>query len=71
MCLVKFLLLQHFLLKMVWQNLYSVDCYDKSNMNVFTLSLWENFLWGLIYFDQFTFRHAMPFKQSKSNIQRI
>ena len=23
-------------------------------MNVFTLSLWENFQWGLIYFDQFT-----------------
>ena len=22
-------------------------------MNVFTLSLWENFRWGLIYFDQF------------------
>ena len=23
-------------------------------MNVFTLSLWENFWWGLIYFDQYT-----------------
>ena len=22
-------------------------------MNAFTLSLWENFRWGLIYFDQF------------------
>ena len=24
-------------------------------MDVFTLSLWENFRWCLIYFDQFTF----------------
>ena len=24
-------------------------------MNVLTLSLWENFWWGLIYFDQFIF----------------
>ena len=40
-------------LKMLWKNLYSVKCYDKLNMNVFTLSLWENFWWGLIYFDQF------------------
>ena len=23
-------------------------------MNAFTLSLWENFQWGLIHFDQFT-----------------
>ena len=34
------------------ENLFSVKCDDKSNMNVFTLSLWENFRWGLIYFDQ-------------------
>ena len=40
-------------LKMLWKNLYSVKCYDKINMNVFTLSLWENFWRGLIYFDQF------------------
>ena len=26
-------------LKMSWKNLYSVKCYDKLNMNVFTLSL--------------------------------
>ena len=25
-------------------------------MNVFTLSLWENFWWGLIYFDQFIWK---------------
>ena len=24
-------------------------------MNVLTLSLWENFWWGLIYFDQFKY----------------
>ena len=24
-------------------------------MNVFTLSLWESFRWGFIYFDQFIF----------------
>ena len=39
--------------KIIWENLYSVKCYDKSNMNVFALSLWENFRWGLIYLDQF------------------
>ena len=41
-------------LKILWKNLNLVKCYDKSNMNVFTLSQWENFRWGLIYFDQFT-----------------
>ena len=40
-------------LKILWKNLYSVKCYDKLNMDVFTLSLWENIWWGLIYFDQF------------------
>ena len=30
-------------------NLYSVKCYDKSNMTVLTLSILENFRWGLIY----------------------
>ena len=40
-------------LKMLLINLYSVKCYDKLNMNVLTLSLWENFWWGLIYFDQY------------------
>ena len=40
-------------LKILWKNLNSVKCYDKSNMNVFTLSQCENFRWGLIYFDQF------------------
>ena len=43
------------LLKMLLKNLYSVRCYDKLNMNVLTFSLWENFWWGLIYFDQFTY----------------
>ena len=33
-------------LKFLWKNLYSVKCYDKSNMDVFTLSLWENFRLG-------------------------
>ena len=41
-------------LKMLLKYLYSVKCYDKLNMNVLTLSLWENVWWGLIYFDQFT-----------------
>ena len=35
-------------LKILWKNLYLVKCYDKSNMNVFTLSLWEIFRWGFI-----------------------
>ena len=42
-------------LKILCENLNSVKCYDKSNMNVFTLSQWENLRWGLIYFDQFSF----------------
>ena len=42
-------------LKILLKNLYSVKCYNKSNMNVFILSLWENFRWGLIYFDQFIY----------------
>ena len=41
-------------LKILWKNLYLVKCYDKLILNVFTLSLWENFWWGLIYFDQFS-----------------
>ena len=32
---------------------FSVKCYDKSDMDVFTFSMWEIFQWGLIYFDQF------------------
>ena len=40
-------------LKVLWKNLNSVKCYDKSNMNVFTLSLCEKFRWGLIYFNQY------------------
>ena len=42
-------------LKIVLENLVSVKCYDKLNMKAFTLSLWENIRWGLIYFDQFIF----------------
>ena len=42
-------------LKMLLKNLYSVKCNDELNMNVLTLSLWENFWWGLIYFDQFIY----------------
>ena len=29
-------------------------------MNVLALSLWENFLWGLIYFDQFSIVKLLP-----------
>ena len=50
-------------LKVLCKNLYSIKCYDKLNMNVFTLSLWENFWWGLIYFEQFTIKHA--FEQAR------
>ena len=42
-------------LKMLLKNLYSVKCYDKLNMKVLKLSLWENFWWSLIYFDQFIY----------------
>ena len=28
---------------------------DKTNMKVLALSLWENFSWGLIYFDEFIY----------------
>ena len=40
-------------LKMLLKNIYSLKCYDKLNINVLTLSLWETIWWGLIYFDQF------------------
>ena len=45
------------------KNLYSVKSYDELNMNVFTLSLWENFWWGLIYFDQLirNFKHPKKY----------
>ena len=39
-------------LKILLENLVSVKCYDKSNMNAFTFSLRENIRRGLIYFDQ-------------------
>ena len=41
-------------LKVLCKNLYSIKSYDKTNMKVFALSLWENFSWGLTYFDKFT-----------------
>ena len=41
-------------LKILWRNLYSVKFYDKSNINVFSLGLWEILGWGVNYFDQFT-----------------
>ena len=40
-------------LKILWKTLCSVKFYDKSNINVFTLSQWETFWWGVNYFDQF------------------
>ena len=40
-------------LKILWKNLDSLKYHDKLNMNVFTWSGWDNFWWGLIYFDQF------------------
>ena len=52
-------------LKILWNNLNSVNCYDKSNMNVFTLSQWENFGWGLIYFDQFICTLIIRFRATK------
>ena len=33
-------------LKILSENLFSVKCYDNTNMNVFTLSLWDNFQRG-------------------------
>ena len=42
------------LLKILCKNLYTVKSYDKTNMIVFALSLWENISWGFAYFDQFT-----------------
>ena len=51
------------LLKILRKNLYSVKCYAKSNMNIFTLSLRENFRRGLIYFDQFSLEHLPYFLQ--------
>ena len=39
-------------LKISCKNLYSVKSNDETNMKVFALSLWENFSWGLTYFDE-------------------
>ena len=41
------------MLKNLFKNLNSLKCYDKANMRVCALSLWENFIWGLTYFDEF------------------
>ena len=30
-------------LNVLWENLFSVKCNVKSNMNTFTLSIWRNF----------------------------
>ena len=55
-------------LKILWKNLYLVKCYDKLNMNVLTLSLWENFWWGLIYFYQFIYIATSPnFQEGREN----
>ena len=57
-------------LKILWKNLNSVKCYDKSNKNVFTLSQWENFRWGLIYFDQFSIQEQkLVYLNSLSQVQ--
>ena len=40
-------------LKFSCKNLYSVNCYDKTNMKVFAFSLWEILSWSLTYFDQY------------------
>ena len=57
-------------LKISWRKLHSVKCYDKSNMNVLTLGLWEILGWGLNYFDQFIFvkNNATHVVTSTSNI---
>ena len=47
-------------LKIVWKILCSVKRYDTSNMNVFTISLWENCQWCLIYFDLLIYTHLPP-----------
>ena len=52
-------------MKIFWKNLYWVKWYATSNMNVFTLSIWENFQWGLIYYDQFK-SHIESFELSNS-----
>ena len=44
-------------LKISCPNLYSVKRYDETNMNVFALSIWEKFSWGLTYFDKFIYRY--------------
>ena len=42
-------------LKMLWNNLYSIKCYDKLRKHeCIYIKYMEKFWWGLIYFDQFT-----------------
>ena len=58
-------------LKMLLKNLYSVKCYYKLNMNRLTLSLWENFWWGLIYFDQFISEYISTFDSMYRKIEKL
>ena len=41
-------------LKTVFENLNLVKSYNKTNPNVFVLSLWEKYRWGLTSFGQYT-----------------
>ena len=54
------------LLKVLCKNLCKVKCYDKTNMEVFALSQWENFSWGLglTYFDQFYYKYSLSIYRS-------
>ena len=57
-------------LKISCKNLYSVKSYDETNMKVFALCLWENFSWGLTYFDEYKFELGNKTTISKRSVQQ-
>ena len=54
-------------LKILSQNIYSEESYDKANMRTCALSLCGNSIWGLTYFDQFISRSK---HKNTGNIKR-
>ena len=43
-------------LKILCEYVTSVKSYGKTNMNVFVLTLWEKYSWGLTSFGQFIYK---------------
>ena len=53
-------------MKILCENFTLVKSYGKTNINVFVLSLWEKYRWGLTSFGQFIIRAAS--KPERNNV---